>query len=546
MGISMQKCRGAGLLVLAVWGLCTGAAAQDVTPGVVADTLKPPPELEQPRPEDTVEEPRRVSRKPPASGKTLVIERFVFGGNELYADDELAALVADYLGRPVTLLEIYEAADRVANHYIAHGYTLASVMVPAQRVVDGTVRLEVIEGRYGRVRVEQNRLYGADTVRHHLGEIPYGKQYKAGELRDGMRRLNRLPGLSAKAVLKPGEVYGTSDVVVRVRETPVSGALIVDNYGRENIGEFRYSASVTFNNPGDVADQLQFLALRSEDGRLTYGYGAYSVPLNTRGDRLTLSHGRAAFEVPENNIDGTNEASRIQLDIPLLFSDTTHLRLSPAISRTDSTVDLFDISTGLGTHITLFELGALYSHTHGNRAVTQVNAELSSNGKDASATDRDAVRLKVELAAQHLHPLKRNTYGFLRFHGVWSDDMLPDTERFSIGGPTSVRGYPASEARGDRGIFGTVGLRQVYRVGGMNLQARLYADSARAWLLGLPPGADDTFSLSSIGIGLDATMPGPITVKLDYAVPRDGTSSTRTVSDGKEDGRLFGSLTVGF
>ena len=109
-----------------------------------------------------------------------------------------------------------------------------------------------------------------------------------------------------------------------------------------------------------------------------------------------------------------------------------------------------------------------------------------------------------------------------------------------------MRGYPASEARGDKGIFGTVGLRQVYRLGSTRLQGRLYADSGRAWLVGLPPGADDEFSLSSIGIGLDATMPGPVSLKLDYAVPTDGESSTRTVSDGKEDGRLFGSLTVGF
>lgn len=545
MGAS-RRFRLSGLVAILL-PAATPLSAQDVTPGTVQDTLRPPPEIERPQPvPDPVEAPRQRRGTPPASGRTLVVQRFVFGGNQLYSDAQLAALVADYVGRPITLLELYEAADRVAEHYQRNGYTLASVIVPAQRVTGGVVRLEVIEGRYGEVRVEGNRLYDARTVRRHLGEVPLGKPYRAGELEDGIRRLNKLPGLSARAVLRPGRLYGTSDVVVRVRETPVSGALIVDNHGRQNIGEFRFSATGTINNPLGVADQLQLLALRSEDGRLDYVYAAYSLPLNTRGDRITLSHGRAEFEVPESSIDGSNEASRLQIDVPLIDDDRTLLRISPAISRTDSTVDLFGLSTGLGTHVTLFELGMLYTRTHDNLALTQVNAELTSNFQDATATDRNAVRAKVELGVQHLYPLKPNTYGYLRFHGVWSQDPLPDTERFSLGGPTSVRGYPASEARGDRGVFGTIGLRQVYRLGSARLTGRIYADSGRAWLIDLPAGADDTFSLSSIGIGLDAAMPGPVNIKLDYAVPRDGTSNTRNVSDGRNDGRLFGSISFGF
>lgn len=521
-------------------------SAQEVTPGTVQDTLKPAPELERQQQEDNVSAPERVTPRPPATGRTLIVERFEFGGNALYSSRELAVLIADYLGRPITLIEIYDAADEVANFYVRQGYTLASVTVPAQRVADGIVRLEVIEGRYGVVQVEGSSSYSADLVRRHLGDLPYGKPYKAGELQDGMRQLNRLPGLSAKAVLRPGETYGTSDVVVQVTEQSTSGSFVVDNYGRENIGEFRVAASTTFNNPTGVADQLQLLALRSEDGRLTYGYGAYSVPLNLRGDRLVLSHGHASFEVPENNVDGSNRASRIQIDMPIIDSDRTRFRISPAVSRTDSTVDLFGVSTGLGTELTLFELGALYNHSYDNLAVTQVNAEISSNFDTATLNDRNNVRFKLELGGQHLHPLKKHTFGFLRLHGVYSEDPLPDTERFSIGGPTSVRGYPASEARGDKGIFGTIGLRQVYSLGNARLQGRLYADAGRAWLVDLPPGSDDEFSLSSIGLGLDASMPGPITFKLDYAIPTDGESSTRTVSDGKEDGRLFGSLTVGF
>src|SRR3546814_3763907 len=68
--------------------------------------------------------------------------------------------------------------------------------------------------------------------------------------------LNSLPGLKARAILKPGAQYGSSDMMVRVEEDPFSASTAIDNYGRENIGEFRLSATATLNSPSGVGDQL--------------------------------------------------------------------------------------------------------------------------------------------------------------------------------------------------------------------------------------------------------------------------------------------------
>lgn len=534
-----------GLTGLLFVGALAPTAWAQTTPGTVQDTLKPPPELQRPT-ESPVVAPPRSRPQPPPSDRTLVVQRFIFGGNSVFSNEQLATVVAEYQGRPITLLEIYDAADRIADLYVSNGYTLASVSVPAQRVSDGTVRLEVIEGRYGEVMVEGNESYEAAHLKRYLGEIPFGGLYRVGELEEGMRELNKLPGLQAKAILRPGSIYGTSDVVIQADETRVAGAFVVDNYGRENIGEMRWSVSVQINNPTHSADQLQLLGLRSEDGRLNYGYVAYSLPLNHSGVRAIASYGHADFEIPENNLEGSNENSRLQVNFPVFAGDGASLRLMPAVSRTESTVDLFGNPTALGTSITLAELGAVYNRQYENLAVTQVNAEISSNFQNATAIDRNAQRFKLEIDSQHLQPIGKGLLAFVRLHGVYSDDPLPDTERFSIGGPNSVRGYPASEIRGDRGLFGTLSLRRPFRLGDARMQGRVFFDTGKAWLRGLPPGSPDEDSLSSIGIGLDASLKGNINLKLDWAFPRDDDPGTREVSDNKVNSRVFGSLTVGF
>src|SRR3546814_15332163 len=84
-----------------------------------------------------------------------------------------------------------------------------------------------------------------------------------------MRQLNSLPGLKARAILKPGAQYGSSDMMVRVEEDPFSASTALDNYGRENIGEFRLSATATLNSPSGVGDQLNIIGLvRSEERRV--------------------------------------------------------------------------------------------------------------------------------------------------------------------------------------------------------------------------------------------------------------------------------------
>ncbi|HEX4872457.1 MAG TPA: ShlB/FhaC/HecB family hemolysin secretion/activation protein [Nevskiaceae bacterium] len=528
--------------------LSSQTAAQTVpTPGTVGDTLRPTPQLAPPAASPAPLVTPAPAARPGGSGRTVAVAQFEFDGNERFDDATLAKLLSPYTGRALTLFEVYDAADVIANHYIRNGYTLAAVNVPPQKISEGVIRFEVLEGRIGKVAVEGKGLYETAQVQRYLQGLEPGSIYQGARLEQGLAQLNELPGLQARAVLAPGAALGESDLLIQATERPVQGALLVDNFGRENIGRVRYSALFNVNNPLKHEDQLTLLLLESEEELLKYRYLAYSLPVNLRGSRLELSYGDADFKVQDfAGVGGYNRSGRIGLSHPLLRERSRRLGLSGGVSSTRSNSDLFGLTLS-GTQLTLLDLTATYQQSYANFAATQVISTLSSNfdrSDRAELADPDVSddqRFRAELDIQHLHPLKpRGLAALLRVNGVYSPDPLADTQQFSLGGPNSVRGYPASEVRGDRGYFGSLTLRQPFSIGQTLLTTRVFADAGRVFRVDLPSGSRED-SLSSIGLGADVQW-DRLNAKLDWSFPQD----QHPASDGRNDSRLYGSLTVSF
>lgn len=530
-------------------------AHAQTTPGQVGDTLKRPPELKQPQEAPIVETEKPAAPAPAgAKGKTVKVTAFEFSGISVYSQAQLSEQIGEFLNRPVTLLDIYAAADKIAEFYANAGYTLASVNVPPQKISDGTVLLEVSEGRIGEVVLEDNSSQRVGLVRQFLG-VRNGELYRSDTVDNGMQNLNELPGLTARAVIKPGAEYGTSDLVIRNTEAPVSGVMFVDNYGRKSIGETRYAASVNFNNLTGAEDQLQLLGLESSNSLLRYYYGAYNIPLGFAGDRLVFSYGHAAFDVVDiPGLNGSSHNGKVEVQHPLLRTRANRLNLTAGVSRTYSNTDLSGAALP-GTSITLLELGATYNHLYSSAAVTQLTTSLASNfdrqvradltppAPPASQVLRGDQRLRAEVDLIHFQPLSAEKQMALvaHFDGVWSPDPLSDPSAFSIGGPQSIRGYPASEVRGDRGYVGQLTLQQRYLFASTQVTGRVFADSGKVYSIDPTPPQSKQASLTSLGLGADFDF-NRISLKLDWSSPRDG----HVASDGRNKGRVYGSLFVNF
>ena len=523
-------------------------AGQPITPGGVLDTLKRPLEAAPAEPlQSPVAEPAaRPSVAPASLGKTITVDRFEFAGNTLFSGDALNALVESYRQRPITLLELYEAADKVTEFYVRQGYTLASAVVPAQKVTEGTVRLEVIEGRIGSVRYEGLNRYTAKNLNDVLDTAP-GRIYRANDFERNLRLMDVLPGLEVRARLQPGDEYGSSDVVVLAKEELVQGSVFFDNAGTQNIGTLRGGAQLTLNNPLGASDQLSLTGLRSEGGQLRYGSGTYSLPTGLSASRVAFTYGYAQFDVAGafSGVSGSNRTVRAELQTPLTDNGDTRSTFYTAIDDTRANTDFTGITFN-ETAVTALEVGGTVNHTAPNRAVTLLNIALSSNFTDNDAvTDTASLPLKVDLDLQQLTPLPYQLQLVSRAQFVYGIDPLPDTRKYSVGGPSTVRGYAPSEARGDWGYLAQITLRRPYLVGPTVVTPRLFYDAgavrqhkADRFPLGARP---QDVSLASFGFGTEVIY-RDLSLSLDYAIPTTDTP----VSDGKEDGRLYGALSLAF
>ncbi len=531
-----------GALAIALILLPAAAALADPpTPGSIGDTLKKPPELRPPSAMPSIAAPERPASKAGSGGPTLVVKRFTFSGNTVYSEQQLAAQIADFTGKPIAIEQLHDAADRLSDYYAAHGYTLASVTLPPQKIVDGVVNLEVVEGRIGAIQFDGNHSYSADRLKRFMRQTKPDHPYLDDNLRQDLQALNDLPGLATRAVLKPGAQYGSSDVIVKTEEKRVQLNGLIDNYGRKDVGEYRYSAQAAINNPLGYGDRLQVLGLHSNTGRLNYGDLAYGFPIGYSGLHFDTDFGYARFDVaPPFSSTGKNENVNAAVSYPWLRDGTDRLESSAGYLYTHANADASGVPIA-ATNISLLNLGVSESHAWSNTAVTQVTASLHSNFRTATDADHNRERYRIEIDAQHLQPLWWKFQGLVQLDGAYSPDTLADTEQFGIGGPTSIRGFPPTETRGDRGYFGQLTLRRPFAVRSLVLVPRIFGDTGMVEAANAAPGSSAENSLTSLGVGFDMTYRA-FGAKVDWAHPMD----SKPVSDGKDSGRIYAAISASF
>nr|MUL35297.1 hypothetical protein [Gloeocapsopsis dulcis AAB1 = 1H9] len=62
----------------------------------------------------------------------------------MYNPERLQKLEAEFLGRDISLRELYQIANRITQLYRQDGYVLSQALVPEQTIRDGVARIQVI------------------------------------------------------------------------------------------------------------------------------------------------------------------------------------------------------------------------------------------------------------------------------------------------------------------------------------------------------------------------------------------------------------------
>lgn len=502
------------------------------SPGIVEDSLRPLPITPRPAGPDAAITAPMSPAPPPASpageGPEITVQRFEFDGNAAFSDAALREHIADYQGRPLRLQELYAAADQLTTFYQNQGYSVALVTIPAQRVRDGVVRLEVVEGRIGEIHLEGHAHYREEWLRQRLTGLHTGAILRFDQLERNVLLLNDLPGLTVRSVLSPGTGYGTSDLLLRMEERRWSGRISADNHGPETIGQWRMGGQIAINNPLRMGDQLDLGVTLSESGLLRQGRLGWSHPLGNQGARLSWQYSRIHYDVGGDfaNLDiaGHSETARVDYQLPLVRSREYSTLAGASLSRLRGRSE-FDGIPLSDTAVTVAE-GRYTLDRRQGRTVQVLDTRMATNlRRNAEGERDDAVAL---LGSVHLWSETRmgDNWGWqARGSLQLSADPLPDSQKFSLGGPHSIRGFTTSRQRGDQGIAVGTELRRYQPVAAGSLIFKGFLDAGTVQRIRPAEGIPRTDSLSAAGLGISGLFAERHHLDLTWARPLSGKAA---------------------
>jgi hemolysin activation/secretion protein len=527
-------------------------------PGAVERQLQKPPQPMLPG-RHTLPALVVPNRAPPgAESVTFALRRVDLEGAHAIPAKVLAATYRQELGKTVPLSRIYAIANAMTAIYRKRGYLLSSVLVPAQEIHDGEVRLDVVEGYLHDVTFQgyqgmRKGLFSAMRTRL-LADRPL----RTATLERAMLLLNNLPGMQAEAILKPASSEtGAADLVVRLHRTALTATAGFNNRGATVEGPDQIEGTVGLNSPLGNFGGTTFQYLQATQASKLRLYGGSDVErLTSNGLDLVLSgshsSSRPALGADEAayNLATDTTLARAELDYPIVLTRPTSVTLRLALTYEDATFSSFgqDVSDD---RLASVRAGIRWDHLDGWYGVNLIDAEYSHglNALGASPFGSPTASRpggypdfsKMTLYVARLQSLGGPFSILLAANGQYAFDRLLEAEEFGFGGEIFGRAYDPSEFVGDSAAAGKAELRYTLETPfGIAATLYVFADRGEVWRRLLPDeaGQPRTEAASSDGGGLRLSLGPWLSGYVEVAKPLDHVVSAL----GNERTRVFAGL----
>ncbi len=487
-----------------------------------------------------------------APGDTVVrIQKWLLQGNTLLTQTEVDELLQPLTGVDVTLVQIQEAAATVQRAYEAKGW-LARVFLPPQDVINGVVRMQVLEARLGTVVLGRTEAGTVPRVRPEVVQAIVNHSLTPGgvlntrQVNRGLLLADDLNGVSVTGQLMAGASQGSTDVLVSaVDERPWRFEAGVDNGNARSVGAWRALASAQWISPTGRGESYSVQTLKSE-GADFLRIGA-SAPLGSSGLNGNLAVSQMNYKVvtPGANgavprIEGGAQNLSTDLAYPLLRSRSQNLYLTAGFEQrdynsfvedskqSDYRVNAFNMGLS-GNQFDDFGGGGSNAYSLGLVSGRVSKRDPNSNNDESTLGQYS----KLRWALSRQQNLGAGLSLLVGMQGQYTGSKpLDSSENLILGGPSGVRAYPVGEASGPQGVLSTVQLRWSVT---QQWQITPFVDHGR-----VQKRNDDNlraYSLMGAGVGVTWTGPNGWLARATYA-RRSGANPNQSSTGKDQDGSL--------
>lgn len=418
----------------------------------------------------------KIEVSPDPKEESFKPKSWVFVGVTKFPIEELEQLLDEFIDQPITFSGLSKVTAVIEKKYELNG-NIARAVIPPQDITAGVVKIEVVEGRFGKVIFDPT---GSSSVKESIvlsllnSQISSGQLYEASDFDRRLLVADDLPGVSLTGFLQSSQKPAHVDLVVKSSKEPAYIAdLAADNANSRSLGSEKVSFSGMLVSPFQFGETLALQTLKSKGSR--YGRFSLGFPLGARGWKMNLNISRMNYNVvaPELkslDISGKVNEEGLSLRYPIIRSrdgnlystlSFDHREYSTTVAgsvQKEYSIDNAKVQFSANFFDKFLKGGAnsaSFSFTHGKAEGFNVPKNyhtLLNYTLTRQQSFSEKLSLFLSLTGQYgLDVSSSNAQQISIGSTVSEQEYLDSAENFSLGGLGGIRAYPSGEASGPQG-----------------------------------------------------------------------------------------------
>lgn len=491
--------------------------------------------------------------------RQLDLLEIVVDGNSVLANSAIQEVLWPFLGLNKSPEDVEKAREALEKYYQQQGYKTVSVIIPKQIVKDGTVNLQVVEGKVRRLSVVGSKYHSLTRIKGQLSEFKEGKVPNFNQVQEQVKQANTSADKVVTPNLKAVNGVGTAliDVDLTVEDKlPLHGLVEFNNRYTQGTSEFRSAVNLSYDNlwqrghslsvfyqtapkepkeAGVIVANYSFKRLVA-DKNVNFSLGGMrsSSNVSTLGGIEVIGGGHSYSAKASWPLNSTNDKKSQSINLGLDYKSFAS-KVKLAGSSTTTPIRYYPLSIGYSS-FSYDDISTFQFDTNFTVALPRLGSDSTLIDENRFGASRQMIYNRTSLA--YNRDLAKGWQLLAKTTAQISDRPLISNEQLSAGGMDTVRGYLESEAIGDYGVNSVVEVRTqslteyfsktTWLKPMQEIRPFMFVDGASLHQHKPLAESPRSVDLLSLGVGLNVNAFEKVNAVLDLSVPMIDGPSTRS------------------
>ena len=488
-----HRARRRGVLPAAATGISVLLASGAVLAQAPVNIPRPPPAQSDlidrvaPPPTPAVS-PRTLPPMPqaqrgPGETREVRISTASVQGNSILSDSEIRRLLSPIEDRTITLARIEETRLTLLGAYRRAGYPFVSIAAALVPGPDGRneVRYAVTEAYVAEVRLDGDIGPAGTQVLRFLERVKESRPVSTRDVERALLLASDVPGVTVRGVLQPiqGEP-GALRLIAQVSRRAVSGYFNVDNRAYQLTGPWEALLVAGVNSMTEFGERTEASIYGTEGGTQWFMQASEEVFVGSSGLRIRIYAGMGntlpSGQLKEIGYEGETSLAGIVANYPIIrsrpvnlwaigqfdaFNSNIYTGSGSSFGRTLSGRDRIRAVRG-GFDAQAIDTFLWFAPPATNQATARAHQGVavwdttSNNDALSSRLGSEFDFTKFTGEYQRIQPIwapwDGAMFNFQAYvSGQWSTNVLPNAEKYYLGGNRLGRGFYSGQVTGDYG-----------------------------------------------------------------------------------------------